>query len=266
MEKKFEYLNKEIFYTVTGNGQPVVLLHGFAEDRNIWQEQVTFLQDYCQLILPDLPGSGKSAMLQKDNVTIEDYAACVNALLENEGIDRCIVLGHSMGGYITLAFADMFADKLQGFGFVHSSAFADNEEKQATRKKAIKIMEENGGYSFLKSTTPNLFSETYKNTDPERIAALIEQGKNFSIVALVQYYTAMIKRPDRTEVLKKSSAPVLFIIGTNDVAAPLDDLLKQVHLPKISYIHVIEGVGHMSMWEKPEEVNNYLLAFIKNAL
>lgn len=264
MEKKFQFQDAEIFYKVIGAGQPVALLHGFAEDNTIWQEQVNFLQDYCLLILPDLPGSGQSSTLKKDKVTIEDYAACIHALLDNEGIDKCILLGHSMGGYITLAFADMFASKLQAFGLVHSSAFADNEEKKAVRKKGIAMMEEHGVYSFLENTTPTLFSENYKKNEPAGISALIEQGKNFSKEALIQYYTAMMHRPDRTAMLEKSKVPVLFIIGSEDAVAPLDDLLKQVHLPNTSYIHIIKEAGHMSMMEKPGELNSYLLEFIRN--
>ncbi|MEJ7682263.1 MAG: alpha/beta hydrolase [Segetibacter sp.] len=264
MEKKFQYLDTEIFYKVTGNGQPVVLLHGFAEDSNIWNEQVNFLQEHCLLIILDLTGSGKSEMLQKNKVTIEDYAASVNAVLINENIDKCILLGHSMGGYIALAFAEIYAEKLQAFGLVHSSAFADNEEKISSRKKGIKMMEEYGVLPFLKNTTPNLFSENYKKQHPERVSDLIEQGKNFSKDALIQYYEAMMNRSDRTEVLRKSNMPVLFIIGFEDKAAPLADLLHQVHLPKVSYIHIVEGCGHMSMWEKTDELNNYLLEFIKH--
>lgn len=264
MEKQFQYNGSAIYYNVTGKGPAVVLLHGFAEDGNIWNEQISFLQQHCQLIVPDLPGSGKSDLLKKENVTIEDYATCLNALLEHEGIGRCIVLGHSMGGYITLAFAEMFPAKLTGFGFVHSTAFADSEDKKNTRKKGIKFIEEHGVYPFLKSSTPNLFSDQYKKEHSERIAALIEQGKNFTKEALIQYYNAMIKRPDRTRVLQKSKVPVLFIIGSEDVAAPPEDLLKQVHLPKVSYIHIIKDVGHMSMWEKPSELNDHLLEFIKN--
>lgn len=264
MEKKFQYENTEIYYKVMGEGQPVVLLHGFAEDSNIWNEQVSFLQQQCQLIIPDLPGSGKSGMLQKDNAIIDDFAASVNALLATQNIERCILVGHSMGGYITLAFAERYAEKLQAFGLVHSTAFADNDEKKASREKGIQMMEEYGVFPFLKNTTPNLFSGSYKKQYPERVTQLIEQGKNFSKESLIQYYTAMMNRPDRTEVLVKSNVPVLFIIGSEDKAAPLNDLMQQVHLPKISHVHIIEGVGHMSMWEEAEKLNNYLLDFIRN--
>lgn len=265
MEKEFHYDSATIFYNVAGDGQPVVLLHGFAETSNVWNEQISFLENHCKLIVPDLPGSGKSEVLQREEITIEDYAKCIAALLTVENIDRCIILGHSMGGYITLAFAEMFPGKLAGFGFIHSTAFADSEEKKNVRKKGIKLIEEYGSYPFIKNSTPNLFSDAYKKEHPERVADLIEQGKNFSKEALIQYYTAMMNRPDRTHILEKSQVPVLFIIGSEDMAAPLEDLLRQVSLPRVSYIDIIKGTGHMGMWEKPTEVNQYLLEFIKDS-
>ena len=262
MEKHFEYQGAEIYYRVLGEGIPVVLLHGFAEDHTIWNEQVSFLQQHCKLIIPDLPGSGKSELLEDENVTIEDYATCIDALLQFENENKCILLGHSMGGYITIAFAEKHAEKLAAFGFVHSTAFADSDDKKNTRRKAISLIEEYGVYPFLKNTTPNLFSSSFKKEHGEKISELIEQGKKFSKEALIQYYNAMLNRPDRTYVLKESKIPVLFVIGTEDTAAPLDDLLKQVHLPSISFIHIIENAGHMSMWEKTEELNSHLLDFI----
>jgi pimeloyl-ACP methyl ester carboxylesterase len=264
MEKRFEYKGSNIYYHVYGNGKPVVLLHGFAEDNTIWNEQVSSLEAHCLLIVPDLPGSGRSPLLAKEDAGIEDYAEVVHALLEIENIEKCILLGHSMGGYITLTFAEKYPDRLTAFGLVHSTGFEDNEEKKNTRRKAIGLIEEYGVYRFLKNTNQNLFSETYKKEHPERVNDLIEQGRKFTKEALIQYYTAMINRPDRTGVLERSEVPVLFVIGSEDVAAPLDDLLKQIHLPKVSYIHIIKDVGHMSMWEKPSELNNHLLQFIKH--
>src|SRR3982750_1431533 len=101
MYKNFDYKNSRISYEVLGKGQPVVLLHGFGESGAIWNKQDDVLQKHAKLIIPDLPGSGNSAMLEGENVSIEDYADCVNALLNEEQIETCIMLGHSMGGYIT---------------------------------------------------------------------------------------------------------------------------------------------------------------------
>src|SRR5690348_5403533 len=131
MEKQFNYQNSLISYSVEGEGKAVVLLHGFAEDRRIWNNQAAFLKNQFKLIIPDLPGSGKSGLLTyKTSISVDNYADCIHALLKEEQIEQCILLGHSMGGYITLAFAEKFAYLLKAFGFVHSTAFADSEEKK----------------------------------------------------------------------------------------------------------------------------------------
>lgn len=263
MQKTFEYKNTPVVYTVNGSGQPVMLVHGFAEDGNVWRYQLDFLQQHCKVIIPHLPGSGLSAynaLLQ----TMDDFAGCLQAILQREGIAKCIMLGHSMGGYITLAFAEKYAESLQSFGFVHSTAFADSDEKKQSRLKGIRMMEDYGAYAFIKSTTPNLFSEGYKQQNGGKVESLIEEGHHFTKQALQQYYRAMMNRPGRTAVLSNSRVPVLFIAGTDDVAAPLNDVLKQVHLPFIAYIHVLQQTGHMGMWEATGLVNKYMLDFIKN--
>ena len=262
MEKQFNYQNSLISYSVEGEGKAVVLLHGFAEDRRIWNNQAAFLKNQFKLIIPDLPGSGKSGLLTyKTSISVDDYADCIHALLKEEQVEKCIMLGHSMGGYITLAFAEKFAYLLKAFGFVHSTAFADSEEKKVSRKRGIEMIEQYGVYPFVKNTTPNLFAARFKAEHPDKIDLLIEQGKEFSKQALQQYYTAMMNRPGRTNVLRDSEVPVLFIVGTEDVAAPMQDVLEQVHLPAVAFVHIIKNTGHMSMWEAPAELNKYLLAF-----
>jgi pimeloyl-ACP methyl ester carboxylesterase len=269
MQKIFNHTTADVSYLTEGEGTPLVLLHGFAEHAIIWNEQINFLKQHCKLIVPDLPGSGASKF-RKENVTgadtIEFYADVIYALLQHESIDSCIMLGHSMGGYITLAFAEKYSSVLKGFGLVHSTAYADSDEKKQNRLKGIGMMEEYGGYAFIKTTTPNLFAAPFKAAHPQRIEALVEQGKSFEVKALQQYYTAMMNRPDRTQVLKNSEVPVLFVMGTDDVAAPMNDVLKQTHLPKISFIHVLEQTGHVGMWENADKVNDAILEFLRSVV
>lgn len=271
MRKTIVYHASNISYAVQGTGTPVVLLHGFGEDGHIWDGQVAFLQEHCQLIVPDIPGSGNSALLQLPNlpssgqhayVSIDDYADVVHAILQAEGISRCLMLGHSMGGYITLAFAQKYPERLTGFGLVHSTAFADSEEKKQMRGKAIEAIGRYGAQPFLKNTIPNLFGKSFKEKHPEKVSQLINAASGFTAEALQQYYQAMIHRPDRCQVLKSNRLPVLFVMGTEDMAAPMEDVLKQVSLPEISYIHVLPDCGHMGMWEAPDTLNQLLLAFI----
>jgi pimeloyl-ACP methyl ester carboxylesterase len=267
MEKNFHYNNANIFYRVEGKGLAVVLVHGFGEDGNVWNEQMV-LRNNCKLIIPDLPGSGASTFTKHEPLasTIEFYADCIYALLQNEDINSCIMLGHSMGGYIILAFAEKYPQLLKGFGFIHSTAFADNEEKKQNRQRGIEMMDQYGSYPFLKNTIPNLFANKFKSEHAEKINSLIENGNNFSKEALQHYYRAMMQRPDRTQVLKNSKVPVLFVLGTEDVAAPMQDVLKQIHLPEITYIHILEETGHMGMWEATEKLNIAILEFIRSII
>ncbi|MGI8950491.1 MAG: alpha/beta fold hydrolase [Chitinophagaceae bacterium] len=269
MEKYFEYQSVKIFYRIIGKGKPVVLLHGLPVDGNIWNNQIEFLKNNCRLIVPDLPGSGKSEIVNQSInqpvnqlSTIEFFADCIYALLQHENINECIMIGHSMGGYITLAFTEKHKQILNGFGLVHSTAFADNEERKENRKRAIEFVEKYGASAFLKTMIPNLFSSSFKKNHSEKMNAFIEEKKNYSSKSFIQYYVAMMNRPDRTDVLKNCKKPVLFVMGTEDTAASLNDVLQQTQLPEIAYIHILENVAHMSMWEAPDKLNNFLLQFI----
>ena len=157
MEKNLRFQNKSISYWIQGKGTPVMLVHGFAEDHEVWEHQVKHLQKVFQLILPDLPGSGKSELLS--DVSMENMAEVLKAILEQEAIPVVAMIGHSMGGYITLAFAEKYGDRLNSFCLFHSTAYPDNDEKKQTRIKAIEFMKKNGVVEFLKTSTPNLFAK-----------------------------------------------------------------------------------------------------------
>ena len=175
------------------------------------------------------------------------------------------MVGHSMGGYITLAFAEKYPENLSAFGLFHSTAYADSEEKKTIRKKSIDFIIKNGAAEFIKQYTPNLFSDHTKRDHPEMVEEFIRMYDNFNPSSLVSYYEAMMQRSDRSNVLRNFGGPILFIIGENDNAVPFEHSLQQSHIPELSYIHILKNAGHMGMWEASDEANNYLTAFIKNA-
>lgn len=264
MKKTIQHKNVPLVYHVYGSGAAVILLHGFAETNTIWKNQSGFLSRYCKVIIPDLPGSGESELFgtHNNNLGIEELADSVHAIIENENLKDCIILGHSMGGYIALSYVEKYPAAIKAFGLVHSTAFEDSKEKKLNRKRGIEMIDAYGSYAFLKTTTPNLFSAAFKEKNALVVNQLIEDGKLFKKENLQQYYWAMMQRFDKTNVLKNSKVPVLFVMGTEDVAAPVTDVLKQVHQPEISYIHVIENTGHMSMLEMPGKLNELLKNFI----
>ncbi|MEO6539158.1 MAG: alpha/beta hydrolase [Ferruginibacter sp.] len=262
IEKHISIDNINIYYKVAGSGKAVMLIHGFAESSSIWSNQVAFLNDRFLIITPDLPGTGKSGLLQNENPGMEDYAYCLHLILRQENITKCIMIGHSMGGYISLAFAEKYPAQLLALGLFHSSAFADDDEKIDKRKKAILFIKENGAESFLKTSIPGLFYDVEKN-DPY-IAQLLQAGQSFTGTALINYYSAMINRPDRTSVLKTFTHPVLFILGIHDQAVPYEAGLKQTYLPQQAYIYVLRNSAHMGMLEETPKSNQSLLAFLQN--
>lgn len=252
----FDYKGKKIFYRIKGKGPLLVLLHGFGEDGAIWKHQADLFPNHC-LLIPDLPGSGKSEAI--DDMSMEGLADAVKAMVENQ---PAILIGHSMGGYITLAFAERYPRLLRAFGLFHSSAFADSDEKKETRTKGIRFIEEHGAAAFLQTATPNLYAPASKEQHPEWIEEHLAGANNFSAQNLVSYYKAMMQRPDRTTVLKESTVPVLFVLGQHDTAVPLQDGLKQCYLPQLAYIHILEAAGHMGMIEEKEKTARLLTQFV----
>jgi len=260
MEKTMVYEDKRIAYSVHGNGKPVVLVHGFGEDSTVWRNQISFLQDNYRLIVPDLPGTGKSGLIR--DMSVEGMADALAAMLDGEQIDECVMIGHSMGGYIMLAFVEKFPEKISSFGLFHSSAFADSEEKKEARRKGIEAIKEKGPAPFLQTATPKLFSPRTASEMPGLIAEQIALADNFSAEALISYYEAMMNRPDRTDLLRNTNVPVLFIMGKYDTAVPLEDGLKQCHFPGKSSIHILQQSGHMGMLEEAGLANTHLQSFL----
>ena len=268
--KQIIFQNKKIFYRAEGNGKPVMLLHGFAEDSNIWNYQLEKLKESFYVIVPDLPGSGKSGM-PEEKMFIEDYADAIKAIVDEEiaGMQKnkyakniITLIGHSMGGYIALAFAEKYSEVLNALGLFHSTAYPDDETKKETRRKGIEFIKNKGVSLFIKTTVPNLFSEKTKRENPEIAEKLIDRCKNFSSEALIRYYEAMAQRPDRTSVLRSFQKPILFIIGKHDPAIPLQSSLEQCHIPSVSDIHILKNSGHMGMLEEKEESTALLLNFL----
>ena len=260
MEKTILYRHKKIFYRSNGAGDSIMLVHGFGEDGNVWDKQVEHLKSKYNLIVPDLPATGRSEMI--DDMSMEGMAEVLHTIIHEENIDKCTVIGHSMGGYITLALIESYWNHVNAFGLFHSSAFADTEEKKETRKKGIEFIKQHGAFEFLKTATPNLFSPNSKLQIAKSIDEFINSLKDFTPEALISYYEAMMSRPDRTSILKTTKNPVLFIAGEHDNAVPLKDVLKQCHLPEKSYFHLLKNSGHMGMIEETKNANRILEEFL----
>jgi pimeloyl-ACP methyl ester carboxylesterase len=246
-----------------GSGEVLMLVHGFGESGDIWDLQREALSKDWRLLIPDLPGSGGSTLPEAGDFELEDHARCLLHILDREGIAACTMVGHSMGGYITLAFAESFPERLNAMGLFHSTALPDDEERKALRLRAIDFMERHGAGPFLREAIPNLYAQGFRERHPLEVDRHVEGSVlNLGARALVSYYKAMMRRPDRRNVLSGLGNPVLMVAGEEDKTIILKDALSQSALPNECHLHVWPGVAHMGMREAPDKTRKILSGFM----
>ncbi len=253
---------KLISYMAGGEGNAVVLLHGFGVDSTVWSEQINYLKKNYRVIAPDLPGIGVSELTT--DVSMEGVATIVKEILEAEEIEQATIIGHSLGGYIALAFAEKYPELLSGLGLFHSTATSDNDEKKASRQKGIEFTDKHGAKPFLETTAPKMFAKVTKADNKELYERFMSQLPDMTKEAVINYYEAMMQRPDRVAIFKKVKVPVLFIYGKQDEIIPLDKTIEQASIPSISSVNILKKSGHLGMIEEPEEANKAIEDFLSD--
>ncbi len=253
------YQNKKIAYQVSGSGQPVVLLHGFCEDRQMWDHFIPLLSS-AQYITIDLPGFGESEVLP--DISIAEMAGVVMAVLEKIEVKEIILIGHSMGGYISLAFAEKYPEMLTGLGLFHTHPYADTELQQSSRNKSIDFLNRNGAAHYAKQLIPKLFPAGFTRFNNFLVNNLIYRASKFPIEGLIYAQQAMRDRPDRSKVLAEVACPVHFIIGKKDKTVDEVRALEQTTLPARSLVHILPDTGHMGMFEQPKKTAEMVQEFI----
>lgn len=238
----------------------LVFLHGFCENKEIWDDFISKLPEKFQCIALDLPGFGeKKEPLQ--NQTIENMAEAVHAELKKLHVKKCILVGHSLGGYVSLAFAEKYPKMVQGLCLFHSSALADTEEKKEARNKTIEFVQKHGVDVFMDSFVAPLFAPDNRDKCKNAIEMLKKTGKATPQESIVKTLEAMRDRQERLNVLKEATFPVLIIAGKEDGAVPLEATLQQCHLPNNSTTVFLGTTGHMGMFEKPYETRKSVEKF-----
>lgn len=247
-----------MYYKEYGKGKTIVLLHGFIEEGSMWNDLAKALSIHYRVIVPDLEGFGQSK-LERRKTSITQYAQDVFLLLQELKIKKCILLGHSMGGYITLHLAEMHPEILSGFGLINSHCFADTAEKKKNRKKGNEFIQKHGTKVFVRELYRNLFHQAFKNE--KLIATLAAKAEKYSADALIAANTAMMNRADKSQVLKTAKVPVLLINGKQDESAPFVLTLQQAAYPPIADVHFYDRCKHMSIFEKKKECTAAIMNF-----
>lgn len=251
-----------LHYRVIGKGNALVLLHGFPETGGLWSEVWDTLSKEFTLIIPDLPGSGESKRCTEP-LTMELIAESVKLILDEEGIEKMVLAGHSMGGYAALAFAELYQEYLKGVIMVHSMGNEDTDEKKETRRKSIALIEKGGKDLFVRQMIPNLFSETYKKNNEIKLAVHIEAALKQDAGSLSDFYNAMIKRPDRVQLLSGLKFPIQWLIGREDAIASPDKVLQQSTCSNVNFVEVYANCAHMGMLEQPSILVKDVIRFSK---
>ena len=246
-----------VHYSISGQGFPIILLHGFNENLHVWDSILPVISKNYQCICIDLPGFGKSPL--PSSLTIKYMADSVHRVIEELALIKPIVIGHSMGGYVVLELVNHYPDALSGAGLIHSTALSDSDEKKENRKKSLDFLDKNSVDVFFKVFIQGLFApQNLKSNYLKRAETIICQTNKNSVVAGIK---AIMERPDRTEVLKQSILPWLLVAGQFDELIPLGNITMQASYCQKALIEILYNSGHLGMIEEPEKSSEIILKF-----
>lgn len=231
---------------------PLVLLHGFCETHHLWDHFLPILEEEFRVLCPDLPGFGNSTSLPAD-FSLADVAKRLKQGLDQLAVERCIFVGHSLGGYVALALLAHYPEMVAGIGLFHSTAFADSPAKKRSRKHVIDFVEKHGVEVFTTSFVPQLFYHTNRGRLQEQINKVVAEASATPQHSLIGYTHAMKQRPNYLPVLEQYRGSVLYIIGEQDTSVPLEDSLRQLEKLPMAEAYILEEAGHMGMFEQPEK-------------
>ena len=257
--KTIIYKNTKISFTEQGKGTAVVLLHGFLENKTMWNAFIPELSQKHRIITIDLLGHGETECLGYVH-SMEDQADMVHAVLQDLKIRKVVLVGHSMGGYVALAFAELYPNNVKGLFLLNSTSRADGEERKINRGRAIKAVKQNYT-NFVRMSIANLFSEDNR----ERLEPEIEKVKLEALKTPLQGIVAALEgmkiRKDREVLLHFAPYPIQLVLGKKDSVLIYDDTIDQIEGTKVQLTTFPDG--HMSHIENEAELKNVFVDFLK---
>jgi pimeloyl-ACP methyl ester carboxylesterase len=261
MEGRVKFKDANLHYRDEGKGKSVVLVHGYLESMDIWGSFKDELSRSYRVITIDLPGHGRSDTVCEIH-TMEVMADAVEIVLNHLDIGRTVVIGHSMGGYVTLAFAEIFPEKTAGFCLFHSHGFADSEEKKSNRDREIELVESGKKIQILKINIPRSFA----NDNLQRFSDEVRKSGEIALTTrdkgIVCALKGMKARPDRRKVLMESAVPVLIVAGKKDNYISFGIYEQHFNLAPKTNVLILENSGHMGFIEEKEKSLDGILKFL----
>ena len=253
------FKNTKINYTDTGKGTAVVLLHGFLENLGMWDNYIELFARKNRVLAIDLLGHGATDCLGYVH-TMEDQAYMVHQVLHDLKIRKAIIIGHSMGGYIALAFAELYPDYMKGLVLLNSTARADSDEKKTNRDRAILAVKQNYT-AFVRMSIANLFNEENRGKLVEDIEFVRKEALQTPLQGIVAALEGMKIRNDREMLFHFTDFPKLLILGKKDPVLDFEEHRSQIENTKVEFAAFEDG--HMTHIENQTELKPILLAFLK---
>lgn len=260
MSKKINFRAGQIAYEVMGKGRAMVLLHGFLESKEIWKTIQNSLSKSFKVIAIDLPAHGESSTFGYVN-SMEEMANAVKAVLDELKLRKYVLVGHSMGGYVALAFGEKYADHLLAMVLFHSTAKADSMERKESRRQMIQLVKRQK-QKIIPTLIQSLFNTEIK-TYKRAINKIQKQAIRMDSRAIIATIEGMMRRKEREIILKFAPYPILYIIGEKDAVLSANILIEESKIAEKSGLVVLKDCGHMGMIEKEKDSIFYLKKFGK---
>ncbi len=252
-----------LHYEETGNGIPIVMIHGFPLNRKIWQPQLQNLTDSARMLAVDLRGFGESPSTSGPS-TMDLYAKDIAEMLDRLDIIAPVLVGLSMGGYVALSFYRRYARWLSGLILVSTRASADSKETKESRDRMVNIVKEPEGIkSITNIMLPKMLSPKSYIEKPELVSLVKEIMETSSVDGISGALMGMKDRSDSTEILTGFNIPTLIIHGSDDQLVPLAEAESMAKAIPNSKFQVIPNAGHLPNMEQPDQFNNIMSTFLK---
>lgn len=255
------YKNEKVAYIDKGKGRVVVLLHGFLGSKEIWEGTINNLSKSYRVIAIDLPGHGSTPCFGYAH-SMELMAKCVKSVLDTLRLKKYLIVGHSMGGYVALAFADLYPENLRGMCLYHSTSYADSEQKRADRLRAIEVVKANKQV-YTRSTIHNLFATKNLKYLKNEVSFAYSIAKTMKQQGIIAALHGMRDRPNRNLILGFVKYPIMMVIGELDNVLPYQQLLEQSEMIENKNILYLEHDGHFGFLESPRQSNKALRKFMR---
>jgi pimeloyl-ACP methyl ester carboxylesterase len=259
------FRNGRIHYSDSGTGPVIVLLHGYLESSESWNGFEEKLALAFRVISMDLPGHGLSDCFGETH-SMEFMASVVKELLDNLGIKKSFLTGHSLGGYVTLAFLELFPDYLSGYCLFHSQPFADSTETLEKRTREIAIVKAGKKHLMYPGNVMRMFAPSNLEMYSEALQRLKTIASKIPGEGIISVLKGMMCRPTRLNIMEEGKVPCLWILGSMDNYIPYDIILTKVNLPANARVVILNNSGHLGFIEEEDLSIRLISDFVNNLL